>query len=192
MRRARSCSAVLVGWAALGLLSLTASLSPAGEGQSAAAALEAGKAPRDEELWQRVAEGMRRAERLIRAKDASDSTQRLQQQIVKDLTALLQSAEQQKAAGGASAQREPAAASRAGKSDGPGAGKQGASPGPGPPPGAPGPPIPSELVPKGLVEVWGQLPEQVQRLIQSPLREQFLPGYEQLISDYYRRLAEGK
>ena len=40
-------------------------------------------------------------------------------------------------------------------------------------------------------DVWGQLPEQLQKRIQSPAPEEFLPQYEQLIIDYYKRLAKG-
>jgi hypothetical protein len=40
--------------------------------------------------------------------------------------------------------------------------------------------------------VWGQLPPQLQKQIQSPTHEQFLPKYETLIIEYYKRLAEGE
>ena len=41
-----------------------------------------------------------------------------------------------------------------------------------------------------LIQVWGQLPAHLQEQIQSPTQEQFLPQYERLIIEYYRRLAE--
>jgi hypothetical protein len=41
-----------------------------------------------------------------------------------------------------------------------------------------------------LGEVWGTLPEQLRQQIQSPLQEEFLPRYERVIKQYYKRLAE--
>ena len=39
---------------------------------------------------------------------------------------------------------------------------------------------------------WGHLPDKLRDEMQSSLSEQFLPKYEQLIEDYYRRLAEDR
>lgn len=41
-----------------------------------------------------------------------------------------------------------------------------------------------------LKQVWGHLPERVRAQMQSGMAEEFLPQYEQLIEQYYRRLAE--
>jgi hypothetical protein len=38
--------------------------------------------------------------------------------------------------------------------------------------------------------VWGVLPDRVRQQIQDLGDEQFLPEYEQVIRDYYRRLSE--
>jgi hypothetical protein len=43
-----------------------------------------------------------------------------------------------------------------------------------------------------LRQVWGHLPSRTREQIETPLSEQFLPKYEHLIEDYYRRLAEEK
>ena len=37
---------------------------------------------------------------------------------------------------------------------------------------------------------WGHLPAKLREQMQSSLKEQFLPKYERVIEDYYRRLAE--
>ena len=41
-----------------------------------------------------------------------------------------------------------------------------------------------------LKEVWGHLPPRVRAQMQSGAGEKFLPKYEKLIEDYYKRLAE--
>lgn len=38
--------------------------------------------------------------------------------------------------------------------------------------------------------VWGSLPERLRQQIKSPLQEEFLPPYEHVIEEYYKRLAE--
>lgn len=41
-----------------------------------------------------------------------------------------------------------------------------------------------------IKEVWGQLPERVRQQLQNASVEKFLPKYERLTEDYFRRLAE--
>ena len=41
-----------------------------------------------------------------------------------------------------------------------------------------------------LRRFWGHLPEKIRDQMQSSMSEEFLPKYERLIEDYYRRLAE--
>jgi hypothetical protein len=43
-----------------------------------------------------------------------------------------------------------------------------------------------------LKAVWGHLPERVRQEVQNASVEQFLPKYEKLIEDYYKRLAEDR
>jgi hypothetical protein len=43
-----------------------------------------------------------------------------------------------------------------------------------------------------LRRVWGHLPEKVREQMQSSVSEQFLPQYERLIEEYYKRLAEDR
>jgi len=41
-------------------------------------------------------------------------------------------------------------------------------------------------------QIWGQLPDQVRQQIETPLHETFLPQYDDVIQDYFRRLANEK
>jgi hypothetical protein len=41
-----------------------------------------------------------------------------------------------------------------------------------------------------LRRMWGHLPDKVRDQMQASLSEQFLPKYERLIEEYYKRLAE--
>jgi hypothetical protein len=41
-----------------------------------------------------------------------------------------------------------------------------------------------------LNDVWGHLPPKVREQLQSSAPEEFLPKYEKLIEEYYKRLAE--
>ena len=40
-----------------------------------------------------------------------------------------------------------------------------------------------------LRRIWGQLPDQVRQQISTPLQEQFLPQYDEVIQQYFKRLA---
>ena len=44
--------------------------------------------------------------------------------------------------------------------------------------------------PDVLRRIWGHLPEKVRDDMQASFSEQFLPKYERLIEEYYKRLAE--
>jgi hypothetical protein len=121
--------------------------------------------------------------------DTSDDTQQLQQQISEQIQRLIDQAQQQQ--------------QKQGKGS-PGGGKQGS-----PSPSAGGDPTPAEgtqstnRIERGSKEeietvdvkdmlrrVWGHLPEKVREQMQNSIDEQFLPQYETLIEQYYRRLAE--
>jgi len=41
-----------------------------------------------------------------------------------------------------------------------------------------------------LRRIWGHLPDKMREQMQAQLSEQFLPKYEKLIEEYYKRLAE--
>lgn len=51
------------------------------------------------------------------------------------------------------------------------------------------PPVsPAEI----LDQAWGELPDRIRQELPTPKNESFLPGYEQLIEDYFRRLSEDR
>jgi hypothetical protein len=141
----------------------------------------------------RIGRRMRTVEERIAASDTSEPTQRIQRNIVEELAALITQQKQQSAAG----QRAPQSSSGRPQA-------QAQQPGAAPASQAARQPQDSEerldrnrdqgdggqermALAK---EVWGHLPQRVQDAMSSGLPEQFLPKYEQLIEEYYRRLAE--
>ena len=44
-----------------------------------------------------------------------------------------------------------------------------------------------------LGELWGELPEtEREQMLELPVEELFLPKYQELIEEYFKRLAEGE
>lgn len=137
----------------------------------------------------RIGQQMREVQNRIAARDTSAQTQEAQRAIAADLAALIEQARQQ-----------CAACSQAGSGSGQGA-LAGTSGQP-----VPAPPRDStDRIEQGTKEAvetaevhdlvrrfWGHLPDKLRDEMQSSLSEQFLPKYEQLIEDYYRRLAEDR
>jgi hypothetical protein len=160
----------------------------AGDDAAIPAGEDIGKPQSDVEQLAQIARAMRISESLIRNQKTAEETRQVQADIVGGLSKLIdkyqgQSGdEQRKQPAGTAPSNTSGNATAAGETGNPspqGTQKDGA--------GKVEPPATA----KDLVsEVWGRLPEVLQRQIQSPLREQFLPGYEKLISDYYKRLAE--
>jgi hypothetical protein len=137
----------------------------------------------------RIGQQMREVQNRIAARDTSAQTQDAQRAIAADLAALIEQARQQ-----------CAACSQAGSGSGQGslAGTSG-QPVPAPPRDS------TDRIEQGTKEAvetaevhdlvrrfWGHLPDKLRDEMQSSLSEQFLPKYEQLIEDYYRRLAEDR
>lgn len=153
---------------------------PAGE--------DAGKPQSDIEQLAQIARAMRISESLIRNQKTAEETQRVQADIVSGLSKLIEKYQGQ---GGSEQRKQPAGSAPSNTSGNATASAEtgNASPGGTPKDGA-GKVEPPATAQDLVSEVWGRLPEVLQRQIQSPLREQFLPGYEKLISDYYKRLAE--
>lgn len=148
----------------------------------------------------RIGERMRAAETLISKRDTSARTQELQQQIVRDLDLLLQQTKQQCQGGQCSpsapksGQPKPSPSNSAAKSKPSGDGEPG---------NKPAQDSTDRLGKAGenksddaatmdqlVKEVWGHLPEKVRGQMQNVGVEQFLPKYERLIEEYYKRLAE--
>jgi hypothetical protein len=132
---------------------------------------------------------MREVETRLAQQDTSQDTQARQKQILDQLATLLEQARQQQAGG----QNKPGGAGR-------GTGQAGSGTGD----ATPAPPRDStNRVEQGTKEnvetadvkdllrrIWGHLPEKLRGEMQASLSEQFLPKYERLIEEYYKRLAE--
>jgi hypothetical protein len=155
---------------------------PAGTGDAEAALEPASSLP-----LARIGQQMRDVQNRIAGRDTSAQTQEAQRAIAAELAALIEEARQQCAAC---------------KQGGSGSG-QGALAGTSGQP-VPAPPRDStDRIEQGTKEAvetaevhdllrrfWGHLPDKLRDEMQSSLSEQFLPKYETLIEDYYRRLAE--
>jgi hypothetical protein len=137
---------------------------------------------------------MRAAEELIGRRKTSDPTQRLQKQIVADLSLLVEQLQKQCSSGQCSGGQKPAGKPGAGSKKA-GTGNAQASKSPAKDSvsrvgKSPGDSAPSEAKNRVPEEIWGQLPPRLREQLQAGLIEQFLPKYEKLIEDYYKRLAE--
>lgn len=139
---------------------------------------------------QKIMKQMRSAQSRIAAADASKKTQKIQQDVIADLNLLIEQLQKQCSqcknpngqASGAAAKAGNKAARKPGdkpssdstdRLDKAKDNKGGA------------------LAPAQLVkEVWGHLPARIVDQMSRQSVEKFLPKYEQLIEDYFRRLAE--
>jgi len=138
---------------------------------------------------------MRSAERLIRGAESGPRTQRIQEQILADLDALIRQARSR-----SNAESESQAAPKVAQRQ--------SVPQP-EPKAAPGKPDPESVADRGapadqsdperpdmeamknlLKQVWGELPETERNQMLQWVGEEFLPKYERLIEQYFKRLAE--
>jgi hypothetical protein len=133
-----------------------------------------------------VSERMRDAQRRISGRDTSQGTQSVQKQIEDDLAKLIEQAKQQCAAAG-----------KPGSGQGTQAGNTGGNPTPAPPRDSTNriergtkESVETADVKEVLRRFWGHLPDKMREELQSSLSEQFLPKYERVIEEYYKRLAE--
>ena len=164
----------------------------------------------DENPLLEVARQMREAEGLIAQNDSGSTTRNLQQQIVADLEELIRQARKrcgQCKPGGKPGSKPGNKQGQKVKSDapaGPPRPKSGSGGGKQPGPTVAGKhdtpdpsPSPVRRVDVGQMQevikaLWGQLPQRErERMTQSP-PEEFLPKYELMIEEYYRRLSEEK
>ena len=155
-----------------------------------------------------LARRMREAEALIAQNDSGAATRGLQQQIIVDLDELIRQAAKRcgQCKGGGKPGAKPGKKQQV-KSDtpaGPPRPKSGSGGGKQPGPtvagknDTPNPaPAPVQRVDVGqmqelIKELWGQLPQRDREQMIHPPPEEFLPKYELMIEEYYRRLSEGK
>jgi hypothetical protein len=144
-----------------------------------------------------IGEDMRTAEQLISRRDASERTQRLQEQIVGDIQRLIDELNRQCAGGqcnnSSQAPSPPKDGAKPGSKAGSGENRGGSKPA-----------RDSESrvgrsdandarmaqVMEMYKQIWGHLPDRLREQMQSGMAEEFLPQYERFIERYYQRLAE--
>ncbi len=143
----------------------------------------------------RIGRNMRKVETLIEKRDTSARTQEVQKRILTDLDQLLQQTKQQCQGG----QPKPAPSSAPKPASGTPTANQ---PAEGDTSGKPARDSTDRLAKAGktdvedqqdldelVKQVWGHLPEKVRGQMQNVSAENFLPKYEKLIEEYYKRLA---
>jgi hypothetical protein len=142
----------------------------------------------DQNPLSRISEQMRVVQGRLSKRDTSPQTQAIQKQILDDLAALFKEGRNQQASLGQPGRATPGAAQ---VGAGTGEPTSSTTPDAASRPGG-GPQMPAQHADvKALISrVWGHLPETVRGQMRAPFSEQFLPKYERLIEDYYRRLAE--
>ena len=147
-----------------------------------------GEAP--ESPLQQLAERMKLSQQRIGTRDTSESTQQIQQDISDRLARLIEQVEKRASSSGNPSQ------SGSGKPGGQGD-AEGASPSPGAASESTQRVEQAERIERDSADVrdtirrvWGHLPEKMREQMQNSLDDQFLPKYEKLIEQYYRRLAE--
>ena len=145
----------------------------------------------------RIARLMRQVQQRIENKEVSADTQRLQQEIVAELDALIEELRHQKKQSSASSSQSSSAGNPQVQQPDqqPDEGQQ--SPGNQPANnsterlGQEDAVASDAAALEALVkQVWGHLPDRARQEMQNATVEDFLPKYQQLIEDYYRRLAE--
>lgn len=156
----------------------------------------------DEDAFTRISKRMHEAERMIPRAESSRNTKKLQKEIVSDLDKLIAELEQQckKCQGGASSSSKPSGQQTAKResvkqpSQKPSDGEHDSK--------TPAKDSTEKLGKdevrkadmeemKGLLkDLWGQLPAKAREQMLQSSPEEFLPKYELLIEEYYRRLAE--
>jgi hypothetical protein len=137
----------------------------------------------------RIGQKMRSTQERIAGKDTSAETQTAQKEILADLAKLIEQTKKQCNCNGNGKQGSGKSSTQAGAGTG--------DVRPGPAREATDRVGKSEReatetadVKDVLRRIWGHLPEKVREQMQAQLSEQFLPKYEKLIEEYYKRLAE--
>jgi len=135
---------------------------------------------------------MKLVEELIAEKETSAETQDLQRLIRDELAQLVEQAKKQGSGGGGHRKPQGGKQSKPGTPMGEGTGR----PAPARPPTAPSAWNKARRCRRAdrrrelMRRLWGHLPEKVrEQMLNAPV-EQFLPKYEKLIENYFRRLSE--
>lgn len=172
---------------------------PVDEGDDAGAAADV--ASGEEDAFTRISRQMREVERMLVRTEAAGRTSKAQRQIVSEMEKLIDELEQQcqKCKGGVSSGSKSQQTAKREKVEQPSSQKasDGEHDANNPAQDA------TERLGKDevrkadmdqmqglLKDIWGQLPEKARDQMLQSSPEQFLPKYELLIEDYYKRLAE--
>jgi hypothetical protein len=146
---------------------------------------------------QSIGRRMRRAEDLLAQRETAESTQALQREILDDLQRMIERLQQQCQGGQNSNSPSPAGkpSQKPGQANRQGSGENSGTNKPSPDStervgAANRDGAEWERMQRALKQVWGHLPERVRQQMQSGMGEEFLPKYEDLIGQYYLRLAE--
>lgn len=126
-----------------------------------------------------LAQLMKSVEQRLRNSDTSMTTQQAQRDIAGELAKMLDAAEQNQENQASSAESsetetQETAGEESGEQGDPKSKNRDAT----------------DETSAAVDAVWGTLPAQLRQQIQSPLQEDFLPRYERVIKEYYRRVAE--
>jgi chemotaxis protein histidine kinase CheA len=155
----------------------------------------------------RIEQKMRQVEQRLAERDSSTGTQTLQREIADELAALLEQLQQQQQQNqnqnqnNQNSQQQQQQSSAAKKQDQKQASKSNPSNQPASKPAREseertGKVDDEKIKPEDLQDLiqsaWGNLPPQVREKMESAAQEQFLPKYQTLIEDYFKRLAEEK
>ena len=148
---------------------------------------------------QNIGKQMQQAARWISQNRTATRTLQLQQNILLDLNALIEQARQQKQPSGSGTAQPSAVRPRQAVAQPPQPAFSG-SPGENPHPQQsseflmgdhdPNPKINIGEMEYLMKEIWGQLPPRIREQLIHSRTDQFLPQYEQIIAEYFRRLAE--
>ncbi len=150
----------------------------------------------EEEPLARIAREMRTVESLIQQRN-NEATNERQKQIVADLARLLEQLEQQQQKQSQSQSKSQQQTAQRQQVQQPGSSQPGNKPSDKPAQDSSSQMRKNEVQKadmgqmKGLMkDLWGQLPERAREQMLQTSPEQFLPKYELLIEQYYKRLAE--
>ena len=133
---------------------------------------------------------MKTIERLISERNTSAATQRMQEQIVADMSRLIDQIRQQKKKGGGGPRRPRRPAGQTAGEPGDQESSNPAEESQSRVRSADDRKAEVRDLENLLKEVWGHLPERVRQQMLSGSAEEVLPKYQKLIEEYYKRLAE--
>lgn len=137
---------------------------------------------------QRVTDRMRKVESALAARDASGRASATQQEIVRELDAMIAKLQKQCEQCGGQCEKPGGPQNKPSKSGG----RSGAQPGETTAAAATETGAPADRAAIGnlVKDLWGRLPERQREELLQPLSEDFLPEYAAEIEEYFRALAE--